>query len=353
MPNELEKTSETPASQVKSWDDLERMLHSLASQGEKPAQIPLLGEIFRAAVKLAQESPGTLNLKIAATTLKELRFSFKVFGAHRKQPKITMFGSARVPEGTPVYKLARDFAAEAVRRNYFIITGGGPGIMQAGNEGAQNRSGFGLNIRLPYEQSPNPYIDQKSMLIHYKYFFTRKLFLVKEACAFAFFPGGFGTFDEAFEVLTLLQTGKTNIIPVVLVEPKEYGFWTEWTKFNKKVLLKKGFIGASDSSLYTIVSSPKKAMDHIEKFYKVYQSMRFVKHLSVIRLKKPLTEKLLAKLNKEFGYLTNGQPMYLSKALPEESNEPEIADLQRLVLPFDRKDMGGLRRMIDMINDKA
>jgi len=352
---DIESTSEFNLNEkgsLTSWEDLERFLHSQAGTERKPAQIQILGEVFRAAIKLAQESPGTLNLKIAATTLKELRYSFKAFGPYRKHAKITIFGSARVPEGTPVYKLAKDFAAEAVGRGYYIITGGGPGIMQAGNEGAQKKAaGFGLNIRLPFEQSPNPFVDQKNMLIHYKYFFTRKLFLVKEASAFAFFPGGFGTFDEAFEVLTLLQTGKTNIIPVVLVEPKGFGFWTAFCKFLDSVVLKKGFVSATDSSLYTIAHSASEAIDHVERFYRVYHSMRFVKALSVLRLKKKLSEKTMKKINSEFAFLAGGAKIEQRGALPEESNEPEIKDLPRLVIPFDRKDMGSLRRLIDFINE--
>lgn len=356
--NTVEDTTKAPtgdAKEVTSWEDLEKLLHTLASHEKqrKPSQLQLVGDILKSAVKLAKDTPGTLNLKIASTTLKELRFSFKTFGAHKGAPKITMFGSARVPEGTPVYDLAKGFAAEAVKRNYMIITGGGPGIMQAGNEGAESKGGFGLNIRLPFEQTANPFIDQKNRLIHYKYFFTRKLFLVKEACAFAFFPGGFGTFDEAFEVLTLLQTGKTTIIPIVLVEPKGFGFWTSFVKFVDETVLKKGFISPTDKNLYHIVHSAAEGIDHIEKFYRVFHSMRFVKKLSVLRLKKKPSEKLMKKLQSEFGFLAGGDQIQLTGALPEEANEPEIAELPRLVLPFDRKDMGSLRRLIDFINENA
>ena len=208
---------------VLDWQEIEKQFTELsASHG--PAKQKILADIFRSALKLTQDSPGTLNLKISSSVLKELRYSFKKFAPYKHHPKITIFGSARTPENHPLYKLAKDFAAEAVKRNYMIITGGGPGIMAAGNEGAE-KYGFGLNIRLPVEQSANQFIDAEKLLINYKYFFTRKLFLVKEAAAFAFFPGGFGTFDEAFEVLTLLQTGKSNMIPVVFLETKGFGYW--------------------------------------------------------------------------------------------------------------------------------
>jgi uncharacterized protein (TIGR00730 family) len=341
---------------VRTWEDLESLLHQLVlasaqpDKPQRPAQLELLGDIFRSAMKLAQDTPGTLNLKIAATTLRELRYSFKTFAKDRDKPKITIFGSARVPEGDPVYNLAKEFARLAVKRKFMIITGGGPGIMQAGNEGAETAGGFGLNIRLPFEQSANPFIDPKTRLVHYKYFFIRKLFLVKEAAAVALFPGGFGTFDEGFELLTLLQTGKTNLVPLVLVEPKGYGFWEGFRKFLEEIVLKRRFISESDFSLMRIAHSPEEAMDEIATFYRVFHSMRFVKKMLVLRLKKPLSEATLADIGKKFQSLTQGEGFQQVSALPEEANEPELAGLSRLVFPWDRKDMGALRRLVDHIN---
>lgn len=323
----------------------------LAHMGDhKPPRLKIMHDIFKVCLKLAKESPGTLNLKITSTVLKELRFSFKMFYPHRFSQKITMFGSARVPAGTPLYDLAKQFAQEAVKRNFSVITGGGPGIMAAGNEGAHVK-GFGLNIKLPVEQSANPFIDSENNLIHYKYFFTRKLFLVKEASAFAFFPGGFGTFDEAFEVLTLLQTGKSTMFPVVMVEPPGFGYWTELVKFMENVLMQKGFIAHSDRNLYRVVNTPKDALDHIELFYKNYHSMRFVKEKLVLRLKTKLTEPVLKELNQKFSVLTNQEEMVQCGPLPEESNEPELKALTRLVVPFEKQDYGLLRALIDFINE--
>lgn len=333
------------------WElELEKIVQTVAP-GNKPSHTSVVMNIFRTAMKLAKESPGTLNLKITATTLNELRASFRTFSPHRQSPKITMFGSARVPAKTPLYEFTKDFAAQAVKRKFLVITGGGPGIMAAGNEGAE-KGGFGLNIRLPFEQSANPFIDHDTMLVNYKYFFTRKLFLVKEAWAFAFFPGGFGTFDEAFEVLTLLQTGKTNLIPVVLLEPPRFGYWKTFMDFVKKGLLKHGFIGESDLSLFKVFTNSKDAIEHIEHFYRIYHSMRFVGRRLVLRIKKPLSAKLLAEVNDKFGELTEGE-IVQSGALPEEDNEPAHKDLTRLVFSFDRQDYGKLRRLIDYINDKA
>ncbi len=335
------------------WEgELEKIVRDLAKD-QKPHRLPVIADIFKTAAKLAKESPGTLNLKITATTLKELRFSFKTFYPHRNKPKITIFGSARVPSGTPLYDFAKSFAKEAVKRDYMIITGGGPGIMAAGNEGAEAKGGFGLNIRLPFEQDHNPFINTEDMLIHYKYFFTRKLFLVKEAWAFAFFPGGFGTFDEAFEVMTLLQTGKTSLIPIVMVEPEGGGFWKAFTDFMYGAVLKGGYISPGDKALYKVFHSPKEAIDHIDHFYSTYHSMRFTREMAVVRLKRPIKPALLKQLNEKFTHLTKGQPMVLSGALPEEANEPELADLPRIVFPFDRRDYGTFRAFIDFINDHA
>ncbi len=347
-----QKASAEP--QPAAWEtDLDRIVHEVAKE-QKPPRLQMIGDIFRTAAKLAKESPGTLNLKITATTLKELRYSFKMFYPHRFTPKITMFGSARVPPNTPLYDFAKAFAMDAVKHKYMIVTGGGPGIMAAGNEGAELKGGFGLNIRLPVEQTPNPFIDPKSMLIHYKYFFTRKLFLVKEAMAFAFFPGGFGTFDEAFEVLTLLQTGKSNMIPVVMLEPKGFGFWEAYSEFMEKGVLARGFISESDKSLYHIYHSSQEALEHIDHFYSTYHSMRLVKEFLVIRLKRSLSADVLKKINSKFSAtLAQGKPMKLSGPLPDESNEPELEGFPRLVFPFDRRDYGSLRRLIDFINDHA
>lgn len=348
------KTTLRGVSKSQLSDDFTELHQLIQSLGEemKPARIRLLNEILKAVVKLAKDNPGTLNLKITATALKELRYSFKMFYPHRHVPKITIFGSARVPEKTPLYDFAKNFAAEAVKRKFMVITGGGPGVMAAGNEGAE-KGGFGLNIRLPFEQSANPFIDQENMLINYKYFFTRKLFLVKEAAAFAFFPGGFGTFDEAFEVLTLLQTGKSNLIPVTLLEPKGFGYWEAFCKFVEKEMVGRNFVSKDDDCLYRVFHTPKEALEHIEQFYSVYHSTRYVGDSVVIRLKKKPSEAVLQKLTNKFSKLATDGKFKLSKSLPEEDNEPELEGMTRLVFSSDRKDFAALRRLIDFINENT
>lgn len=222
--------------------------------------------------------------------------------------------------------------------------------MAAGNEGASFEHGFGLNIRLPFEQSANTFIDQKRKLIHYKYFFTRKLFLVKEAAAFIFMPGGFGTMDEAFEVMTLLQTGKTNLIPVVFLEPKGYGFWTKMMKFFDDVVLKHGFISPSDAALYRVYHTAQEALDHFDKFYSVYHSMRYVREGVVFRTKRPLSDAAIKKANGQFPILTRLGKIEKTGPHAEESNEPELDKLPRIFFPFDKRDFGALREFIDFIN---
>jgi len=334
------------------WLKLERFVDSIA-KGQKPTRLYFLKETFRAAIKLARESPGTLNLKIAASTLKELRYSFQMFYPYRFIPKITMFGSARLAPSNPSYKLAKKFAQEAVKRNYMIITGGGPGVMQAGNEGAGRGASFGLNIRLPMEQSANPFIDQEKKLIHYKYFYTRKLFLIKEASALILFPGGYGTFDEAFELLTLLQTGKTEIIPVVFLEPKSVGFWKKFWAVVGKQLVDHKLISPQDTHLFRICNTSKDALDHIDHFYHNYHSMRMVRDKLAMRIKKPLDKKTMIKLNKKFGFLSKSGKIVQRNAVPEEVNEPELEHLTRLVFPSDKRDFSGLRLLIDFINDST
>jgi uncharacterized protein (TIGR00730 family) len=347
----MEEHSEQVKDPNEEWQEIEKIVASVVKE-QKPARLHQLNEIFKAALKLARENPGTLNLKITASVLKELRFSFKIFSGHRQTKKITIFGSARTPPNTPLYDFAKRFAVLAVQNKYMIITGGGPGIMAAGNEGAE-KAGFGLNIRLPFEQSANPFIDPKNMLIHYKYFFTRKLFLVKEASAFAFFPGGFGTFDEAFEVLTLLQTGKSNLIPVVFLEPKDFGFWKGFCDFIDREVLSRNFISESDKVLYRVFHTPEDALNHIDLFYRNYHSMRFIKEKIAIRLKKAPSPDLMRQIHEKFKTLSLDGKFELTSALDEEGNEPELQGLTRLVFPCDRKDFAHLRRLIDFINENT
>ncbi len=330
-------------------DALKKIILAFAQQN-KPTRVRMLEEIVKTTVKFAQESPGTLNLKLAATTLKELRYSFKMFYPFRFVPKITVFGSARVAPDTPLYELARDFARKANEHNFLVITGGGPGIMAAGNEGAKGKS-FGLNIRLPFETKPNPFIEPSRGLIHYKYFFTRKLFLVKEASAFALFPGGYGTFDEAFEVLTLLQTGKMPLIPVVCLAPKRDPFWKNFEKFLKKTVVDNRYAAPDDVRLFRLFHDPDLALRHILHFYRLYHSMRTVKDGIVLRLKIALTPHHIDSLARDFHDMLPARKKFeLTGPADEESNEPELKAFPRLLIPNPSPRPARLRLFIDALN---
>ena len=236
----------------------------------------LLRQIFTTTVKLGKESADKGDLKLVNNALKELRYSFKIFSPYRGIKKVIIFGSARSRIRSAEYKMAEEFSRELSRKGYMIVTGGGPGVMEAGNKGAGSGKDFALNIRLPFEQKPNPYIDEKEKLINFKYFFTRKLVFVKETDATALFPGGFGTLDEGFEMITLMQTGKSRPRPIVLMEPKGSTYWATWMHFVKSQLVKKRFIKKEDLNLVRITKSVAAAVKYIEDFYRVYHSIRYV-----------------------------------------------------------------------------
>lgn len=314
----------------------------------KPQRLKLIYDIFKTALELAHDSQGSQNLKIASITLQELRYSFKIFFPHRFAKKITMFGSARVLINSPLYNQAKKFAELATKKGYNVITGGGPGIMAAGNEGS-NKTGFGLNIRLPFEKGANKFIDENNRLVNYKYFFTRKLFLVKEASAGVFFPGGFGTFDEGFEMLTLLQTGKTQPIPIVFIEPKGYGFWQKFFVFLGELRERK-FISQHDGVFYTYLNSPASAINYIQRFYKNYHSLRFINDTVIFRLKKPLSPERFTLLKCKFAGLSADGEFTQSGALPEEKDDYELNHLFRISFKPSHPNYTGFRELINFIN---
>jgi len=226
----------------------------------------LIREIMVTAVKLAQEGSDRGDLKIIRTTIKELRYAFKVFAKYRDRPKITVFGSARTPPDHPAYQAAFAFGRMMAEAGYMVITGAGPGIMAAGHEGAGQDFSVGLNIRLPFEQAPNETIDGDEKLINFRYFFTRKLFFVKESYALVLMPGGFGTHDEGFETLTLIQTGKSAMKPVVMLDEPGGGYWRQWLSFIEQQVLGRGYISPEDMSLFYVTDSLEAARDEIRRF---------------------------------------------------------------------------------------
>lgn len=310
----------------------------------------LLGEIVTTAVKFGSECSDKGDLKLVNNALKELRYSFKIFAPYRHVKKVIIFGSARSPKTSAEYKMAEEFARTIAARGYMVVTGGGPGVMEAGTKGAGPGNEFALNIRLPYEQKPNPYISEKEKLINFKYFFTRKLTFIKETDATVLFPGGFGTHDEGFEMLTLVQTGKAKPRPIVFLDPKGSTYWLRWRRFVQKELLEKGYISKEDLDLFYIAKSVDEAVGYIDGFYRVYHSIRYVNGLTVMRLNRPLPDATIADLNREYkDILTKGE---IAASLPtaKELEEGEFIDLPRLAMHFNMRDYGRLLEMIRAIN---
>ena len=311
----------------------------------------LVREMILAALKAGQEEAEKADLKLMNSTLKEMRFTSKVFGPYRNRRKVTVFGSARTQPEESVYKMAYLLGQKLAGAGHMVITGGGSGIMQAINEGAGPEYSFAVNIRLPYEQKPNPVVDGNPRLIVYKYFFNRKVAFLKEANAIVLFPGGFGTLDEAMETLTLLQTGKHDPLPLILVDEPAGTYWLKWLQFFEEELVNQGYINASDFYLFELVDSVDAAVERINHFYRRYHSLRYVENQVVIRLTSGIAPQSVGELNDRFqDILTPGGSIYTSGPLPAEDDEPEIANLPRLIVDFNRKDFGRLRRLIDAIN---
>ena len=302
------------------------------------------------ALKMGHDPVGTADLKLMNRSLKEMRYAAKIFAPYAHFRKVVIFGSARTPESDHAFEMAEQFAREMAVHDYMIITGGGDGIMGAAQRGAGREHSFGLNIRLPFEQRANATISGDPKLINFNYFFTRKLNFVKETHAFALFPGGFGTLDEGFEVLTLMQTGKARVIPVVLLDQPNGTYWETWMKFVKDYLFKLNFVSPEDFYFFKVLNSVTEAVGEIVQFYKNYNSSRWVGDQLVIRLTHRISGRALADLNRQFADLIRAGKITQGAALPPEKNEPEIWDLPRLVLQPHRHSFGRFRQLIDAIN---
>ena len=291
-----------------------------------------------------------LDLKMIDRVMAEFQHAARVFKPYRAVRKVSIFGSARVAEKNPYYELAYKFGRAMVEKKFMTITGAAEGIMRAGIEGASPENSFGVNILLPFEQAPAKVIQDDPKLVTFKYFFTRKVFFVMEADAIALFPGGFGTQDEGFEVLTLLQNGKAPPMPVVLMELPGEAYWETWDKFIREQLLARNFIDTEDLAFYKIMHSAEEAADWIESYYSTYHSMRQVYSRLVIRLEKELTDDHVATLNKKFADLIKVGKIFKTPALPEEADEPELAAKARIIFNYNKKSAGRLNEMILMIN---
>ena len=308
----------------------------------------LVRELLVAGLKLIPDGRDTGELKLITAAVKELRYAYRVFAQYHEPHKVTIFGSARTPETHPDYIAAVEFSKLMATRGWMIITGAGDGIMKAGHVGPGREASFGVAIRLPFETTANTVIAGDNKLIHFRYFFTRKLMFISQAEAVALFPGGFGTMDEAYEALTLVQTGKATPVPIVMVEGEGGGYWQEWQQWTLKGLLDRKLISPEDVNLYYFAKDPADAAEHVAKFYRNYHSSRYVKDDLVIRLRAPLTQRCLDSLNQEFKVLVKTGSIEQRRSLEGES---DYLDLPRLVFHHTRYKFGLVRKLIDRINE--
>jgi uncharacterized protein (TIGR00730 family) len=309
--------------------------------------------ILRTVLRLAADNVERGDLKILNRAMQELRHAFRIFAPYRGIRKVSIFGSTRVAEIDPYYHLARDFARGLAQAGLMVITGAGPGIMQAGHEGAGREKSFGVNIRLPSIQDANPFIRDDPKLMNFHFFFTRKLMFVKEADAVVIFPGGFGTQDELFESITLVQTGKSQVLPIILMDLPDGTYWSRWQEFLRDDMMSRGYIDDNEVKLVKILTSAEAAVTEITTFYRNYHSYRFVNGDLIIRLNYPPTPALIDRLNCEFADIVTDGTVRQTTPLPEEADETDTLHLHRLTMRFNRSDFARLRQMIDVINGAA
>jgi uncharacterized protein (TIGR00730 family) len=344
-------TSCIPLHFHKTNGEVDRAIDQLISLVDSVRRPQITRQMILTCLKAGMEDDGGNDLKQMSAALKELRYTAKAFRPYHDIKKISVFGSARLDADTDLYRLARRFGQQMVQAGYMVITGGGPGIMQAVNEGAGPEHSFGVNIKLPFEQKPNHILDGNPRHITYKYFFTRKVAFLKEADAVVLFPGGFGTQDEAMETLTLVQTGKHAPMPVIFIDEPGGTYWARWKAFVRDEIQARGFADKIDDYLFNMVDNVDQAVKHIVDFYRCYHSMRYVDTCLILRLKHPLTDEQIRRLNDEFGRcLLPGGTIARTQALPEEVDEPHYMGLPRLKIDFNKKDFGHLKALVDRIN---
>ena len=309
-----------------------------------------VADIIENALKLLTDVQDTGDVRVIQTAIRELRYAFRLFAPYAGKRKVTIFGSARTQPGKAEYRQAAEFGRKMVEAGFMVITGAGPGIMQAGHEGAGPENSFGANIRLPWEQSANPVIAKDKKLVTFRYFFTRKLIFIRHSDAIALFPGGFGTMDEGYEALTLMQTGKSQLMPLVLVDKPGGTYWKTWDKHIREHLLRNKLISPDDLNLYQITDSDDEAVKIITRFYRNFHSTRFVKDLFVIRLKNAPSPSAIAAMNEDFADIISGEPIKIIPPTPEEREDAAHLDLSRIAFGFNRHDYGRLRQLIDVLN---
>jgi hypothetical protein len=333
----------TPASAL---GELEQAIAAIPSKNERRIYRSMLETV----AQMVADRTEVIDLKVADTALTEMAEAFGVFQPLRKRLKVTIFGSARTQPDDPAYRQARALAAAMAGAGWMVVTGAGPGIMAAGMEGAGRDLSVGVNIRLPHEQGANRFIAQDPKLVEMRYFFTRKLMLLKESDGFVILPGGFGTLDEGFELLTLLQTGKAEPAPVVMLDVPGGTYWSGWSRFLADEVEPRGLVADHDRALFTITDEVAEATSVLLDFYRNYRSCRWVGDLLVLRMAVGPDDAQLADLNERFGRLSTSGPIRRTEALPPERSDGDVVDLPRLALRFNKVDYAGLRMLIDAVN---
>jgi uncharacterized protein (TIGR00730 family) len=309
-----------------------------------------VADIIENALKILTDVKDTGDVRVIQTALRELRYAFRIFAPYAHKRKVTIFGSARTAPSKPEYQQAAEFGKKISEAGFMVITGAGPGIMQAGHEGAGPENSFGVNIRLPWEQSANPVIAEDKKLITFKYFFTRKLIFIRHSDAIVLFPGGFGTMDEGYEAITLMQTGKSQLMPLVLMDKPGGTYWKTWDKNVREHLLRNKLISPDDLNLYQIADDTDEAVKIVARFYRNFDSTRFVREQFVIRMKNAPSPSALAALNEDFGDITMGGKIEIVKPTPEEVEDKDRLELARIAFNFNRRDYGRVRQLIDVLN---
>ena len=328
---------------------IDGLIEAASRESSSPEDAELVRQLLTTGIHLLRDGTSRAELKLVNSALKELRHAFRVFSPHSEIRKVAIFGSARTHPEHPDWGNAFEFAKRLVACGWMVITGGGDGIMGAAQGGAGREASFGVNIRLPFEQTANETIAGDPKLINFRYFFTRKVVFVKEAHAIVLFPGGFGTHDEGFEALTLIQTGKSEIVPVVFVDEPGGSYWRDWLEYVDAHLRERGLINPADMNLILVTDSIDEAVAEIENFYRNYHSSRFIDGLLVMRLHVAPSDDELAALNEEFTPLLASGVIERADASPEEASE--IEHLPRLRLDFNRRQVGLLRSLIDRLNE--
>lgn len=346
----FERPSHVSQAQI---DEVNARARALLEILDTVPQGDLVANIVQNALKLLRDHTSRGDVKLINSSMAELRYALKIFSPYHNTLKVSVFGSARTNPTAPDYVAAADFGKIMAARGWMVTTGAGGGIMAAAHGGAGRNPSFGLAIRLPFEQKTNEHIEGDDKLVNFKYFFTRKLMFVRTSSAIALFPGGFGTLDEGFEVLTLIQTGKAPPMPIVMVDHPKGGYWEAWQEHVEKHLLARKLISPSDLSLYLLTDDVEKAADECCRFYRNYHSIRYVRDQLVIRLRKAPNDAQLAHIRKAFADINTSGEYIISEALKVEADETEIADLPRIIFNFNRRDAGRLRQLINYLNDEV